>query len=407
MTDDADVVIVGAGPAGATPATLLAAQGHRVVVLEKHDFPRFQIGESLLPVCLSSLDRLGFEPHPDVCLRKQGAVFVDEAGGLERTFNFPTTSGGYGYAYQVDRAAFDAQLLALAQRAGAEAQHGQDVRKVEFFDDCVKLQTSTGELRARYLLDATGQGRLLAKKLDSAVPYEGFGRASAYTHFSDVSQSVFDEFGPGNHIRIFIWDGCWGWAIPLPNRRLSVGVVTRRRGVREDLDRFIAESPLLRRWTRGAARTPAQAVSGFSFLNSTPIGKRFCCIGDSACFLDPVFSSGVSLALVGAERAADVLGPALSSQTEHEPELMKEVSQSMQRGYDAFLAIIDRFYHSNLVKHFIFGMVEEPEMKLGMLRVLAGDVWRDDNRFQGMLVSARRQPRRSEGGLQLGRTSGS
>ncbi len=392
-----DVVVIGAGPAGSASAALLSAQGHRVLVLEKVAFPRFQIGESLLPVCLPVLARLGVEAREDVFVFKRGAEFVCEAMGARRVFDFSQALPGTPpHAWQVDRSGFDALLRDAAVRAGAQVLHGQKVLRVSAGEGGAGravVRTAEAEHEARFVLDATGQNRLLARHFDAAEPFEGFGHAAAFSHFEGLSDQAIEEIGPGHDIRIMIVPQGWGWVIPLPHRRLSVGLVTRGSGVAEELEQYIADSELITRWTRGAVRTEAKVARNFSFKNRRPYGSRYACVGDAACFLDPVFSSGVSLALVGAERTVDRLGHALIEGREEEPDLMRPVAAAMDRAYLTFSAIIDRFYHTHFIKHFIFGETQDEAIQRGVVSVLAGDVWRDDNPFQKMLTHSRRAAR--------------
>ena len=386
-----DVVVVGAGPAGSAAARLLALANQRVLVLEKQTFPRFQIGESLLPVCLPVLARLGVKPHADQFVYKRGARFVSESTNQSRVFDFSKAlSGCPPHAWQVDRTGFDLQLSHLAQQAGAEYRHGVAVQRFESDEDNVQLYTSSGAIRTRYLVDATGQGRLLARLHGSAVPYQGFGHAAAYTHFDDVSEETFEEIRPDHDIRIMLTRFGWGWIIPLPRQRLSVGLVTRRHGVIHDLESYIAESALIQRWTQGARRVPGKVVRNFSYRNQQSSGLRFVCIGDAACFLDPVFSSGVSLALLSATHMANLLLPALNAGSEGAPGLMAPLHARMQRGYSTFSTVIDRFYHTRFVDHFIFGDAPDDAYTAGVTSVLAGDVFRTGNRFQDMLLDSRR-----------------
>jgi flavin-dependent dehydrogenase len=182
----------------------------------------------------------------------------------------------------------------------------------------------------------------------------------------------------------------WGWVIPLPGRRLSVGLVTRQSDVIGDLQAYLKKSDLIQRWTAQTTFCEPKVVRNFSFRNLQPYGSRYACVGDAACFLDPVFSSGVSLALVGAGRTADLLIPAMSQGREAEPSLMGPVSEAMNQAYEAFSAIIHRFYHTQFVRNVIFGDTRDESVERGITSVLAGDVWRDDNKFQQALVTSRR-----------------
>ncbi len=386
-----DVVVVGAGPAGGAAARLLALANQRVLVLEKQTFPRFQIGESLLPVCLPVLARLGVEPNADLFVYKRGARFVSESTNQSRIFDFSNALRGCPpHAWQVDRIRFDHHLGELAQQAGAEYRHGVEVQRFESDEHGVQVHSNGGTFRARYLVDATGQGRLLARLHGSAVPYRGFGHAAAYTHYDDVPSAAFEELEPDHDIRIMLTRFGWGWIIPLPHRRLSVGLVTRRHGVLHDLESYIAESALIQRWTQGARRVPGKVVRNFSYRNQKSSGTRFVCVGDAACFLDPVFSSGVSLALLSASHMVDLLLPALAAGTEAEAALMAPLHTTMQRGYSTFSTVIDRFYHTRFVDHFIFGDAPDDSYTAGVTSVLAGDVFRTGNRFQDMLLDSRR-----------------
>jgi flavin-dependent dehydrogenase len=391
-----DVVVIGAGPAGSATASLLAQSGFRTLILEKEQFPRFQIGESLLPVCLPMLARVGVAPHPDTHLYKRGAEFVCEEINRRHVFDFSRALGGTPlHAWQVDRAGFDAQVRDAAIANGATAFHGAKVRSVEFLPDSVTLEAqsetdSSATFRARYVIDASGQNRLLARHFRSAEPYPGFGHSAAFVHFEGLSEETMQEIGPGHEIRVMIVPEGWGWVIPLPRRRLSVGLVTRQSDVVGDLQAYLKNSDLIQRWTTGTTFSEPKVVRNFSFRNLRPYGPRYACVGDAACFLDPVFSSGVSLALVGAGRTTDQLIPALSENREAAPSLMAPVSEAMNQAYEAFSAIIHRFYHTQFVRNVIFGDTRDENVERGIISVLAGDVWRDDNKFQQALVTSRR-----------------
>jgi flavin-dependent dehydrogenase len=397
-----DVIVVGAGPTGSACGAFMARDGYRVLVLDTQHFPRFQVGESLLPICLPVLDELGIEARPDTFVFKRGATFVSEALNKHRTFDFENAlPGPPRHAWQVRRDKFDSQVAERAASAGAIVRHGVKVSKVELTADAVLLDCESAtagdpvmvpkQLKTRYLLDASGQGRLLARQFDSIVPYEGFGRSAAVMHFEGIPDAFGNDIGPGNEIQVMIRDESWGWVIPLPNRVLSVGLVTRKRGIAEAIEEHVANSKLLQRWTAGARRTEPRPIRNFSYTNTRSYGSRFACVGDAACFLDPVFSSGVALGLVSARQVTKNLLRAFAEGREADPTLMAQHFEDLQPGYQAFAGIIDRFYHTNFVRHFFFGDAKDPRFEQEITSILAGDVWRSDNNFQQMLAKAHRR----------------
>ena len=389
MNNRWDVIVAGAGPAGSAAATLLSDQGLRVLVIEKEHFPRFHIGESLLPLGTGVMERLGIQPRADVFLFKRGAQFICETTNRSLDVSFAEAfDGPPRHAWQVERAAFDTMLRDRAIEAGATVQHGEHVSDVSIDADGVRLKTSSSTYQARYLVDATGQGRLMARRARSIKPFKEFGVAAAFQHFDDVDSDLLGDHGD---IRIMMRPEGWAWVIPLPNRRLSVGVITKNKGATPEMvEDYVAASPLVRAWTSGASASAPQLIGNYAYRNEASYGLRYTCIGDAACFLDPVFSSGVSLALSGAERTCDVLGPALNAGREADPELMQPVSENLRAAYAAFASLISRFYNTKLVSNLFLEAPPQAEMRQGIVSVLAGDVWRTDNPFQNMLARSRR-----------------
>lgn len=392
-----DVLIIGGGPGGATAATLLARAGHSVRVLERERFPRFRIGESLLPAEIPIFERLGFEPPAGATVRKLGAEFLDEATGDRAVYWFADgLPGTLGHAVHVERAPFDEALVDLARRTGADVRQGERALEVDIGGDGVEVRTETGSHRARYLVDATGQDALLARRHRSVEPTKGFGIAAVYAHFHDVRPEVIEALAEGgNHIQILLVEAGWCWVIPLGGGKLSIGVVSARKGLgADDLDRALARSERLTWLTTGATAGAPRLVGNFSYTNREPAGARYACVGDAAAFLDPVFSSGVALAMISAERMADLLSPALAEDREAAPDLMAPLKAHMDRAYTTFGNLIHSFYHTKIVQHLFFHPDPDPELRAGLITVLAGDVWREDNRFQNMLLSSTRRQRR-------------
>jgi flavin-dependent dehydrogenase len=371
----------------------LAQAGRRVLVLEKVPFPRFHIGESLLPAGLTVLKRLGIEFTPDVFVYKRGARFVCEVSGRQQTFAFQEALAGCArHAWHVERSKFDTLLRDKAREHGAEVVHGVSVDSMGVDGDVAWLKVGSETYTGRYVVDASGQSRLSARLAGSAVAFHRFGAAAAFTHYEDISEAAMAELGPDFDIRILVRADGWGWVIPLAGRRLSVGLVSARHATPELLESGVLQGPLVRRLTAGARRLDTHVVANFSYRNTRCASPRFCAVGDAACFLDPVFSSGVTLALHAAESLCDRLVPALAEGREAAADLLDQHLVAMDRAYRTFAGLIDRFYNTRIAQQLFLGDSQGMPSRSGVLSVLAGDVWRHDNPFQDMLLNAVRLP---------------
>ena len=390
-----DVVVIGAGPGGSTAAALLASSGWRVVVLEREEFPRFHIGESLLPACLPVLERIGVGSDAATHVFKRGAEFVCEETGRAQCFAFEEALEGCPpHAWHVERSLFDTRLRDAAVAAGATVRHGENVEDVEIDAHGVRVRTRTETVTGRYVIDATGQARLFARRLEAETPIERFGSTAVFTHYQGLGDEALEEFGSAGDIRIMFRPAAergWGWIIPLPGRRLSVGIVSQRTVLPADLDEGLLAGPLMTRLAHGAERLETRRIGSFSYKNEAPAGARYATVGDAAGFLDPVFSSGVTLAMRSAESVADVLAPALAEGREGEPDLLADHVATTERAYRTFAGLIDRFYNSNVADSIFLTEARGMPFRSGVLTVLAGDVWRYDNPFQDLLLRARRR----------------
>lgn len=418
LPDRCDVIVVGAGPAGAAASALLAQAGVSVVAIERERFPRFHIGESLLPSCLPVLARIGVDLGAAGYLLKRGAEFYDEALGIYSYFPFEDAlPGPPRHAYQVERARFDGDLVQAARDAGAQIFEGLTAFAHEIDADGVAIEvaptpagsgpdegrtdtntpraavdrTAGTTIRARYLVDASGRRGLLSRSGRDVVAIDGLGRAASFVHFDGIEADAWAELVRRGDVKVLRIDDGWLWAIPLAGRRLSIGAVVRTAPIDRDLVLAeVARSPLLSRLTAGATASATRRIGDYSYASEMSHATRCVAIGDASGFLDPIFSSGVAIALGSAEQMADRLVPALRAGTEADPTLMDAHRERMYVAYRTFHAIAHRFYNSRMFDNLFFGDVPDPQMRAGLISLLGGDVWRDDNLFQRAVLASGR-----------------
>ena len=318
MASHFDVAIIGGGPAGSAAAILLARAGRRVVLCEKETFPRFKIGESLLPHSLELFDKLGvrdeLERH---AFPKHGGEIATACGRRVQRFYFENALQlSHRSAYQVERAWFDKMLLDRAAASGAEVRQPCTVSDVAFDKTGVTLSTGSGEIRASYLLDCSGRNAVVGSHFDLRRKYDHLQKFSIYAHYESVQR---DEGRDGTLTRLVRGKRCWFWLIPIDERRTSVGVVMDTADFRAAritpqaaLENAIATAPLMQSRMAAAQRTTeVHAVGDYSYRNTRLHGPRWLLAGDAAGFIDPIFSTGVFLALHSGEQAARVLDFAL------------------------------------------------------------------------------------------------
>lgn len=358
-----DVVIIGGGPAGTTAAIHLAQKGRSVVIFEKEKFPRFKIGESLLPYSLSALDRLGIRPQLDaVAMPKYGGEIATACG--QRAVKFHFKDGfrlKHHQAYQVERATFDKLMLDRARECGAKIHEETQVSKVAFEADGVALEVKdkngeTRNIQARYLLDCSGRNSVVGRHFGLKVSYPHLQKFSCFAHFEGVQR---DEGIDAGLTRLVRADRHWFWMIPLDEQRTSIGVVmdladfkARKLSPEEMLNWAIQDSPVMAERMRDAKRVSiVHSISDYSYRNSKLTGERWMLAGDAAGFIDPIFSTGVFLAIHSGEECANAIDTILTSPGKR-PGLFRRYERSMNRIMDMYLRFVSAWYRDEFISVF-------------------------------------------------------
>jgi flavin-dependent dehydrogenase len=431
--EEVEVLVIGGGPGGSTTAARLAQHGRKALVLEQSRFPRFHIGESLLPSSAPLLKALGLEEEMDRCfVRKYSARFFDDTEGPDgpgATVRYQFSDAfppSIPYAWQVPRADFDDLLLRRAAELGAEVREGWRVQKAVFRGDAavgVEATSPAGELRrigARVVVDATGRDALLTRSgLTSGAAsarkrLAGLDKTALFTHISGGHRNAGIDAG---QIEVTILAGQdqdggtpgWAWFIPFRDGRTSVGFVLSSEAVgqhihnaqalfgdrlgpspREYAERptetsarldaiftaLVERSPSMRRLIGDAPRLQAvRAAADYSFRVETLAGNGWVAVGDAAGFLDPLFSTGAHLAMGGGDRAASVIDEALGagdvSAVRFEP-----YAKTMRAAADLFLGAVQSFYRGEL-RSLLFAKDQRAVLRRTITSMLAGDVFHD------------------------------
>ena len=382
-----DVLVIGGGPGGSTAAALLARRGYRVMALEKARHPRFHIGESLLPMNLPIFERLGvLDKVRALGVFKPGADFeADNARGYN-TYAFARAIGNSPpYSYQVWRQDFDKMLYDHARECGADAREGHEVVHVEqrgARETWLEVDADDGRryrIRARYVVDASGRDALLSTKRKLRRRNAEHQSAAIFGHFHGAVARAGEDAG---NISIYRFDHGWMWMIPLPGGVMSVGAVCRpdylkqRKGrTIEFLRDTLKQNPALWRRMEGAQLigNEVRVTGNYSYDSTQMGGPGWVLVGDAFAFLDPVFSSGVYLAMSGAEQAAHVVDSALR-EPRCEMALLRKLEKRQRAGMARFSFFIYRF-NSPVMRQ----MFREPrntwQLEQGVISMLAGDLF--------------------------------
>ncbi|UVM50021.1 tryptophan 7-halogenase [Pseudomonas sp. B21-015] len=385
------VVVIGAGPSGAIAAALLKRKGHDVLMIERQHFPRFSIGESLLSHCLDFVEEAGMLEAVNAAgfQRKNGAAFA--WGDQYSAFDFGDTfSNGKPTTFQVQRADFDKLLADQAELQGVDVRYGEAIVSVDFTLpkpqlDVLREDGSQYRVEADFVLDASGYGRVLPRLLDLEAPSNFPVRQAVFTHVEDrIDSPAFERE------KILITThptqrDIWFWTIPFSNGRCSVGVVAAAEhfeGRTENLDDclrgFIAETPSLAGVLNNAVwDTPARTIGGYSANVKTLHGPGFALLGNAAEFLDPVFSSGVTIAMRSASMAAGVLHRQLQGES---VDWQTEFAEPLKRGVDTFRCYVEGWY-AGTFQDVIFYQGGTADIRRMISSILAGYAWDQRNPF--------------------------
>ena len=394
-----DVVVIGAGPAGSVAAALLAQRGYQVLLLERQQFPRFSIGESLLAYSTELLMEAGMlEAVLSAGFQfKNGATFVCDDQYSE--FNFADKlTAGCSFTFQVLRSEFDHLLAREAERHGATVRYGIEITAVDVGGELptvtARSEAGTVELhRPRFVLDASGFGRTLARLLDLEKPSAFPVRAARFCHVKDaIVAGAFDR----QKIRIGInptHRDVWSWLIPFPNGVSSLGIVASRdhlaRYSGTDEERFwamVGDEPKLRTLLAAAHTVrPVGEIIGYAANVKALHGPGFALLGNAAEFLDPVFSSGVTIALHSAKLAASVLDRQFRGETVN---WEQQFAEPLMFGIETFRTFVTGWYDGSL-QDVIFHPDKVPSIHRMICSVLAGYAWDPANPYTGP-QSARR-----------------
>jgi flavin-dependent dehydrogenase len=386
-TEQCDVLVIGGGPGGSTAAALLARRGYKVIALEKAHHPRFHIGESLLPMNLPVFERLGvLDKVKAMGVFKPGADFESDAECGYTTYAFSRAIGGSPpHAYQVWRQDFDKMLFEHAGECGADTREGAEVIAVEQVgprDSRIDVATDDGRryrVQARYVVDASGRDAFLAgkKKLKKRNP--AHQSAAIFGHFRNAGFRPGEDAG---NISIYNFEHGWMWMIPLPDGVMSVGAVCRPdylkqrkgRGVPFLLETLRMNPALWERLENATLIDEAFRVTGnYSYDSTTMGGPGWILVGDAFAFLDPVFSSGVYLAMSGAEQAVETVDSALRD-PRSETVLQRRLEKRQRAGMRRFGFFIYRF-NGPVMRQMFRRPRNTFKLEQGVISMLAGDVF--------------------------------
>jgi len=390
--NECDIIVVGGGPAGATAGALLSSRGWDVTVFEADQHPRFHIGESLLPMNLPIFEQLGvLEQVRQIGVHKPGADFtIADAGATHHSFSFDRAlRDSPAHAYQVRRSELDALLLENCRAKGATVLENHKVARIDLAtastDSLHRVQVESGDgmqtgWNCKYLLDASGQQTVLAAQQKWRMRNRDHASAAIFAHFNNVAGREGAEQG---NISIYWIDAGWLWMIPLKDGRMSVGAVCRpdylkqRRGSQEDflLETIQQSDTAARRMGGATCASETRVAANYSYYSSRQIGAGYALIGDAYAFIDPVFSSGVYLAMSSAASIVPVVEAWLKQQSVRHSIQAWLYKRKMRKGLAVFSWFIYRF-NTPTMNALFRNPRNVLKVEQAVTSMLAGDVYR-------------------------------
>lgn len=385
---ECDVLVIGGGPAGTTIAPLLVEKGYRVVLLEKARHPRFHIGESLLPANMALFERLGIADEvKSIGMEKWGAEFISPQHGMAQTFHFADAwDKSRPYAYQVKRAEFDEVLIRNAAKKGVEVHECCKAKAIDFLPDnsgaVIRAQHDDGReqvWKARFVVDASGRDTFLANRFQIKHRNPKHNSSAIYGHFSGATRHEGQAEG---NISIFWFEHGWFWFIPMMNDVTSIGMVTwpyfmktkGQRSIEQFLRDGIAMCPALaERLKMATLVNEVEATGNFSYVSERNHGANYLLLGDAYAFIDPVFSSGVLLAMNSGVIGAEAIDTCLSKPAAA-PAALKHFDEMMKHGPKEFSWFIYRVTNP-IMRDFFMYPKNIFRVKEALLSVLAGDIF--------------------------------
>lgn len=390
-----DVLVIGAGPAGTISAAIIAKAGYKVAIVEKLKFPRFVIGESLLPRCMEALDEAGFLPALTAKMfqQKNGAKFVRLKDGKREIFdiNFAEAhTPGHTWTWQVPRAEFDHVLALECEKQGIPVFFETEVTEIKINSDESSVTTVVDKngnkktIDARFIVDGSGYGRVIPRLFGLERPSTLPARQAFFSHFVDHKRSERQE--EPNRITIYIYnENTWVWYIPFSNGVTSLGFVgypeffENLKGTDEEKLRYLisTHAELDEQFSESEIKFSPMTLKSWSVTTDKFYGPGFVLTGNVTEFLDPVFSSGVTLASVSAQNAAHLVINKLQG---HAVDWEKDYMQECMKGVEVFRTFVTSWYNCDLHSIF-FANNKNQTMKNQIASVLAGYVWDTTNPF--------------------------